>query len=333
MSDGVGRRRTAVRWGAGGGIAVVVVILLAGCFATGGDAQPFVRGERATLPSASQATSGQAATDQATSDQAGADEASPEAGGTGTGGSAGGSTTPDPAISRPATAAPAAKPVPDPTLTPVPRGTVVAQGDVASPKGSIHFHYRMVSNGDNTYSAQYSGFTSTLPVPVSATLLEIAPRIGDGLTFHGVGDFRLGGPTTATAPTMTAPLDVSQPSSLGTLVTYSSASSTSGVPTEIGPDKVLVVTPVRWNVPVRQTNVHPVDTGARSLASGIVTARTPSGAPKRYRIAGGDTTTSVADRFGISVKDLIWLNPSLTVYGDEQYLYEDTELNLDPNSL
>ena len=29
----------------------------------------------------------------------------------------------------------------------------MAQGDVASPKGSIHFHYRMIADGDNTYSA------------------------------------------------------------------------------------------------------------------------------------------------------------------------------------
>src|SRR6478735_11349737 len=50
-----------------------------------------------------------------------------------------------------ATASPA--PVVAPILTPVPAGTLVAEGDVASPKGSIHFHYRVVANGDNTYSA------------------------------------------------------------------------------------------------------------------------------------------------------------------------------------
>jgi hypothetical protein len=97
---------------------------------------------------------------------------------------------------------------------------VVAEGDVASPKGSIHFHYRMVSNGDNTYSAQYSDFTSTVPVPVSVTLIDVPPNVGDGLTYHGVGDHQLGGPTTTAAPTSAASLgSEGQPSYLGTLVT------------------------------------------------------------------------------------------------------------------
>src|SRR4051812_36735258 len=92
-----------------------------------------------------------------------------------------------------ASPAPAAPPPPAPTITPVPAGTVVAHGSVASPKGSIHYRYRVVSTGDNLYSVEFSGFTSTVPVPVSATFLEVAPNVGDGLTYHGVGDHLLGG--------------------------------------------------------------------------------------------------------------------------------------------
>ncbi|WP_223691559.1 LysM domain-containing protein [Leifsonia poae] len=185
-----------------------------------------------------------------------------------------------------ASASPTPPPVP-PTLTAVPKGTVVAQGDVASPKGSIHFHYRMVANGDNTYSAEYSSFTSTVPVPISVTLIDIPPSVGDGLTYHGVGDHLLGGPTTRTAPATSALLSVGQPSYLGTLVTYSSVASADGVPVELGPNKVLAVTTVRWSVPVRQSNVHPVDGGTRTYAAGTVTATTASGAPKRYLVASG----------------------------------------------
>jgi hypothetical protein len=246
-------------------------------------------------------------------------------------------TTPaaaDPASSHPATPGPVSAAFPNPTLTPVPRGTVVAAGDVASPKGSIHFHYEMIANGDNTYSAQYSGFTSTVPVPVSVTLLDVAPRVGDGLSYHGVGDHQLGGPTTGTAPTSSAVLNsVGPPSYLGTLVTYSSASTSSGIPVELGPNKVLAVNSVHWAIPVRQSNVHPSDAGTRAYASGTVTATTSTGAPKRYLIAPGDLTAVVAKRFGISVEDLIWLNANLEVFGSEQYLYEGTTLNLDPNSL
>ena len=243
-------------------------------------------------------------------------------------------SVPDPAESRPATPDPAAPPAPSPTLTPLPAGTVVAQGDVASPKGSIHFHYRMVADGDNTYSAQYSGFTSTVPVPIGVTLLEVSPGVGDGLTYRGVADHRLGGPTSAAAAASSAPLgSVGRPSYLGTIVTYSAVASGAGVPLELGPNKVLAVNRVAWSIPVRQTNVRPVDGGARAYAAGSVTGRTPSGAPRGYVVAPGDVTEVVAGRFGISIADLIWLNANLQVFGDQQYLYEGTTLNLDPDAL
>jgi hypothetical protein len=243
-------------------------------------------------------------------------------------------SAPNPAISHPASPGPVNTQVPSPTLTSIPRGTVVAQGDVASPKGSIHFHFEMVANGENAYFAQYSGFTSTLSVPVSVTLIDVAPRVGDGLTYHGIGDHQLGGPTTGVAPSTSAVLRaVGQPSYLGTLVTYSSAPSAAGVPIELGPNKILAVTSVNWAIPIRQSNVHPVDSGKHSYASGTVTSTTASGAPKRYLVAPGDITSVVAQRFGISIPDLIWLNVNLEVFGDQQYLYEATTLNLDPNSL
>ena len=241
--------------------------------------------------------------------------------------------TPNPAVSHPATPGPVSAAFPSPTITPIPRGTVVASGDVASPKGSIHFHYAMVANGNNTFSAQYSGFTSTVPVPISVTLITVPPRVGDGLTYHGVGDHRLGGPTTA-ALASSAPLNsVGPPSYLGVLVTYSSATSSAGIPVELGPNKVLAVSTLHWAIPLRKSNVHPADHGTRTYASGTVTAKTTTGAPKRYLIAPGDVTAVVAQRFGISVEDLIWLNANLEVFGDQQYLYEGTTLNLDPNSL
>ncbi|WP_426626010.1 LysM domain-containing protein [Leifsonia sp. McL0607] len=230
------------------------------------------------------------------------------------------------------TPVPTSTPAPLATLTPVPQGTVVAEGDVASPLGSIRFHYRMVSNGNNTYSAEYSNFTSTVPVPVPATLIDISPSVGDGLTYHGVGDHLLGGPTSS-AQSATALIGDGQPSYLGALVTYSSAASFDGVPQELGPNKVLAVNTIRWSVPVRQSNVHPVDGGARPDAAGSVTATTPSGGPRSYEVAQSDTTTAVADRFGIPVEWLLWLNPDLPGDGGNQFLYASTKLNLDPDSL
>ena len=134
-----------------------------------------------------------------------------------------------------ATPTPTAPPPPPPTLAPVPAGTAVAEASVASPKGSIHFHYRIVSNGDNTYSIEYSGFTSTVPVPVSVTLIDVAPQVGDGLTWHGVADHALGGPTSGAAAASTVPLGyIGNPSYLGALVTYSSAASADGAAATAG---------------------------------------------------------------------------------------------------
>lgn len=220
---------------------------------------------------------------------------------------------------------------PAPTLTPIPAGTVLAQGDVASPRGSIHFHFRVVAKGDDTFTAQYSGITSTLPVPVGVGLFDLPRHVGDGLTYHGVGDRTLGGPT-STPISVDVPLAGSgvDPSHLGTLVTYSAATPGQDVPVEIAADKVLAVTTVRWSVPARTTNVHPVDAGARPNATGPVSARTAAGAPKSYTVAPDDLIGDVATRFGITVRALVWLNEGVQVFGEDQHLYEGTTLNLDP---
>jgi len=233
-----------------------------------------------------------------------------------------------------ATPTPAAPPAPPPTLTAVPAGTAVAEGSVASPKGSIHYRYRIVSNGDNTYTAEYSGFTSTVPVPISVTLIDVPPHVGDGITWHGVGDHTLGGPTSSEAAASTAPLgNVGNPSYLTTLLTYSSAPSADGLPVELGPGKILAVNTVRWSIPTRDTNVHPADGGPRVGATGRVSETTASGAPATYVVANGDTFDAVAARFGISTEALQWLNPSKRSFDGSLNLYQDTSINLDPQVL
>ncbi len=245
------------------------------------------------------------------------------------------SPTPTPTpTATPTGTTPPTPPPPPPVIAAVPPGTVVAESDVASPKGSIHFHYQVVSNGDGTYSAHYSGFTSTVPVPISVTLIDVPPHVGDGLTYHGVGDHPLGGQTAAAAPPSSVPLgSVGNPSYLGTLLTYSSAPSADGVPVELGPGKILAVDTIRWHVPVRDTNVHPLDGGARAGATGRVRQTTASGAPATYVVAPGDTLDEVAGRFGISTQALVWLNPDGQSFDGAQYLFEGTSLNLDPQVL
>ena len=171
-------------------------------------------------------------------------------------------------------------------------------------------------------------------MPISVTLIDVPPQVGDGLTWHGVGDHILGGPTSTVAAPSTAPLGyVGNPSYLGTRVTYSSVASPDGVPVELGPGKVLAVDTIRWSIPERATNVHPVDGGARAGAAGRVPETTPSGAPARYVVAAGDTFDGVAQRFGITSQDLLWLNPSGRAYDGALNLLQDQSLNLDPQAL
>ena len=246
------------------------------------------------------------------------------------------SATPTPTASaspspRAATPPPAEAAEEAPYVTPVAAGTVVAESDVRSPKGSIAFHYRVVAVGDGTFSTEWSGYTSTLPVTVQLSYFEIAPAVLDGLTSPGDGVAVLGGPTSA--PTSgSAPLPIGQPSYLGTLV-VSTADAAPDVPVEISRGKVLAVAPVRWSVPPKTTNIVPVDSGVANFANGVVTATTAAGAPKRYQVSTGDTADAVAARFGITVSALIYLNQGLEVIDDQQRLFDETTLLLDPDSL
>lgn len=298
-----------MRRGIAVGLVVVAAVGLSGC--------SLLRGDSGGLPApsrSSSATQTPAPSASATTDADGEAERLRES-----------------ASPRPPTAEPTQAAMPAPTMSTIPDGTVLTEADVTSPRGSVHFHYRVVAAGE-AYAIEYSGFTSTLPVPVGVMLVDTAPAVGDGVTAHGLGDTDLGGPTTAPGATRSATLSgsSSDPSWLGTIVTYSNAGSDPTIPVEIGPGKVLAVDTVRWSVPARTTNVHPVDGGARSGAGGTVSATTSSGAPASYVIAPDDLIGDVAARFGISVEALIWLNHDMRVYGQQQYLYEGTTLNLDP---
>lgn len=69
----------------------------------------------------------------------------------------------------------------------------------------------------------------------------------------------------------------------------------------------LAVGTITWDVPDTRPGLVAVDTGARFGAGGA-TAIT-DGAPMSYRAVAGDTLNDIADRFGITVDDLGFLNP------------------------
>jgi hypothetical protein len=65
----------------------------------------------------------------------------------------------------------------------------------------------------------------------------------------------------------------------------------------------------------------------------MVTETTPSGAPRSYRVGHGDLPDNVAQRFGITLQDLLFLNPGQSGFDGQGNLYEGTILNLDPERL
>lgn len=307
-----GRRRLAIVGGVVAGAALVSVVVSAVLFTTG--STPFAAGAPTEAPRPTTV----ARTSSPTPSVSPSPSPLPTA-----------SSSPSP---RAATPPPQDASVPAPFVTPVAAGTVVAEADVASPKGSVHFHYRVVAVGDDTYSAELTNATSSLPVPLTAAFFEIAPSVGDGITYGGDGGVGIGGLTAAPTSASGSFGAVSQPSYLSTLVVYSTSTS-SDVPVELATGKVLAVAPVAWSVPARQTNIAPVDSGATAFATGTLEATTASGAPKRYTVAPGDLIDVVAQRFGVSVSALLYLNQGLQVLDDEQHLFEGTTLVLDPDSV
>lgn len=309
-----GRRRLAIVGGVVAGAALASVVVGAVLFTTG--SAPFAAGSptEAPRPTAVARTS----TPTASASPSPSPSPLPTA-----------SSTPSP---RAATPPPQDAAVPAPFITPVAAGTVVAEADVASPKGSVHFHYRVVAVGDDTYSAELTNATSSLPVPVTAAFFQVAPSVGDGITYGGDGGVGLDGLTAAPTSASGGFGPISQPSYLSTLVVYSTSTS-SDVPVELASGKVLAIAPVTWSVPPRQTNIASVDSGATTFATGALEATTASGSPKRYTVASGDLIDVVARRFGISVSALLYMNQGLQVIDDEQHLFEGTTLVLDPDSV
>ena len=66
---------------------------------------------------------------------------------------------------------------------------------------------------------------------------------------------------------------------------------------------------------------------ARPGANGWVHER--DSVPVSYQVSSDDAQVTVAERLGITVAQLRWLNPSLQTGAGDQ-LITDTDLNLDP---
>lgn len=79
--------------------------------------------------------------------------------------------------------------------------------------------------------------------------------------------------------------------------------------------------PISWTLPDTHPDLSVRDSGSMAGARG--TATVVSGAPSSYVVADGDNLSSIAARFGISLDDLLFLNPM-----DSMPLWAGQHLNL-----
>ncbi|SKA95460.1 LysM domain-containing protein [Agreia bicolorata] len=90
---------------------------------------------------------------------------------------------------------------------------------------------------------------------------------------------------------------------------------------------VVASAPIVWTMSPRRPDLKVADTGQTAGAAGVV-AVDDSGAAISYTVAPGDTLSSIAERFGISVDDIFYLNPSRGLAPQDQSAYTGEVLNL-----
>jgi|GEM_PF-2344091 len=214
----------------------------------------------------------------------------------------------------------------------VPAGTVVAETDAVSKSGDTSMHVRVVADDDGTFEAQFSDYRTTEPQPMTVEFRRTA-KYGDYWDNAAMGQATWGGdapvPTSVTLRTAGAYPDWLR---YVVLVPAPSASGDDSDRPWVG--SVLAVGALPWKIPAPFPDIHVTVGKDRPGAYGYVFGKdgkvlSDGGTPSTYQVAHGDEQSTVAERFGITMAELRWLNPTMKVR-DNGWIYEDTILNLDP---
>jgi len=231
-------------------------------------------------------------------------------------------------------------PEPDPTLRTVgakqavPAGTVVAETDAVSKSGDTSIHVRVVADEQGTFEAEFSGYRTTEPQPMTVEFRRTA-EYGDYWDNAAVA-------ATTWEPNEDAPADVSladagaYPDWLHDVVLVPAPKEGGDSDTRPWVGSVLAIGALDWTIPRPFPDLRVTVGKDRPGAYGFVFGAdgkrlTDGGTPSTYQVAHGDDQTTVAKRFGITIPELRWLNPTMQVH-DNGWIYEDTTLNLDPAS-
>lgn len=103
----------------------------------------------------------------------------------------------------------------------------------------------------------------------------------------------------------------------------------SGEPLDDCISAVAGVAPLTWTLPDMRPGLAVTDDGPTGGARGEV--ELSDGYPVAYSVVDDDLLPSIAARFGVTLDDLLYLNPARAVPGDDPALaYVGETLNLDP---
>lgn len=210
---------------------------------------------------------------------------------------------------------------------PVAAGTVVAATDVTSPSGETSVHVEVVSNDRRSFDVRLSGYRTTNPQDMTLDFSDVVPKTGDGYVDRIWGQVQWS--ATAGPPDSYTVGDAgTRPDFLRSVFLVPTLIA-DGDGTTIAPwaGHVLAVAPLTWNVPNPYPDLAVTVGAARPGAYGLV--QETDGHPTRYEIAHGDDQVTVAKRFGITVPELRWMNPTMGSPNGE-WLLEGSMLNLDP---
>lgn len=212
----------------------------------------------------------------------------------------------------------------------VPAGTVVAETDAVSKSGDTSIHVRVVADDDGTFEARLSGYRTTEPQPMSIEFRRTA-KYGDYWDNGAVA-------TTTWTADQSAPTTVDlheagpHPDYLHDVVLVPAPSSSGDDAARPWVGSVLGLGVLHWTIPNPFPDMKVVVGKDRPGAYGYVFDQDGKrydghGTPTTYRVAHGDDQTTVAKRFGITIAELRWLNPTMQVRKNG-WIYEDTTLDL-----
>lgn len=99
-----------------------------------------------------------------------------------------------------------------------------------------------------------------------------------------------------------------------------------GAPDKACPIPIVAHAPLAWSIPDLRPGLSVVDSGPVTGAMGTVTLHGDE--PTTYTVAQGDALAAVADRFGIALDDLFYLNPRRSPNPEDSHAFTGEVLNL-----